>query len=119
MSDVPTTKNIDSSTLNKLENYIFMKGDSAASSHFIRPQDRKCLSNIKPYTGPSVTLPDADKIETSHQGDLSLHPALSTTASTGTILPKLQSSWLISLGQLCDDDCDVRLCKKHLYVLKK
>ena len=34
------------------------------------------------------------------------------------VLPSLKSSSLISLGQLCDDDCSVLLDKKKLYVKK-
>ena len=34
------------------------------------------------------------------------------------ILPKLLSSSLISLGQLCDDDCDILLNKKILLAMK-
>ena len=95
-----------------------MKGDSAATSHYIRPIDKDCLSNIHPYTGPLVVLPDADSIPPSHQGTLTLHPNLSKDASTGTILPQLKSASLLSLGQLCDGNCDILLQKKKLYVLK-
>ena len=85
-----------------------MKGDSAASGHYIRQQDAACLNSIHPYQGPSVTLPDADTINPTHQGDLPLK-GLSPPGRKGTILPDLKSASLISLGQLCDDGCKV-LC---------
>ena len=44
---------------------------------------------------------------------------LSETAKQASVLPKLESSSLISLGQLCDDDCKVELDKKNLNVFKK
>ena len=40
----------DITTINKmLQDYVIMKGDSAATNHYIRPQDKKCLSNIKSH----------------------------------------------------------------------
>ena len=95
-----------------------MKGDSAATSHYLRPQDKECLTDITNYSGPSVMLPDADKISPSHQGTLNIHDDLSSAAKVGTILPQLKSSSLLSLGQLCDDGCEVLLRKKNLYALK-
>ena len=95
-----------------------MKGDSAATSHYIRPEDKDCLSKIINYSGPSVTLPDADKIAPSHQGTLNIHSNLSHAATVGTVLPQLKSASLLSLGQLCDDGCDVLLHKNNLYALK-
>ena len=96
-----------------------MKGDSAATSHYVRPEDKECLTSITKYSGPSVMLPDADKIAPSHQGVLSIHKDLSQAAKVGTVLPQLKSSSLLSLGQLCDDGCNVLLNKKKLYPLKE
>ena len=52
------------------------------------------------------------------QGQLPLSKHLSTTACNAIVLPNLQSSSLISLGQLCDDNCVVTLDKKNLQVKK-
>ena len=109
-TEVPPTHNIDPtlhSLIQPLRDCILMKGDSAATNHYIRPQDQACLTDIKNYTGPSVLLPDADAIPPSHQGSLNLHKNLSLEASIGTVLPKLKSSSLLSMGQLCDDNCVV------------
>ena len=110
-SDIRTLKNM-------LQDYVIMKGDSAATSHYIRPQDKDCLSNINAYNGPSVMLPDADKIAPSHQGSINLNKDLSSAAKLGTVLPQLQTSSLLSLGQLCDDGCDVLLNERKLYAVK-
>ena len=40
-------------------------------------------------------------------------------AKKATVLPDLKSSSLISLGQLCDDNCKVLLDKKKLQVFKE
>ena len=43
---------------------------------------------------------------------------LSTEAKTTKILPKLHSASLLSLGQLCNDNCDVHLNKRKIKVYK-
>ena len=43
----------------------------------------------------------------------------SPTASTALILPGLKIVSLISIDQLCDDDCDVYLNKQILIVVKE
>jgi len=91
---------------------------SAASHHYVRPNDQDCLDNIKNYIGPSVTQPDSTQLQPSSQGLLTLSNALSTDAQKATILPNLKSSTLISLGQICDDNCSVLLNKNKLYAVK-
>ena len=97
---------------------VIAKGDSAASKHFIQSQDKHCLTHIRPHVGPPVQLPDSNVISTSEQGCLPLSPELSSDAKTGTVLPQLASSSLISLGQLCDDGCRVILNDKTLEAYK-
>ena len=43
---------------------------------------------------------------------------LSTTATTAHVLPNLKSASLLSMGQLCDDDCIVTLDKSKMTVEK-
>ena len=58
-----------------------------------------------------------EEIHTTHTGLLPwIH--LSTTAKTANILPKPHSASLISLGQLCDDNCNITLDKRYLKVYK-
>jgi len=76
--------------------------DSAASDSYIRPEDKALLKNIEPYTGTPVLLPDADTLNPIEQGQLHLHPEFSSTASTSTVLDKLKSASLLSVGKLCD-----------------
>ena len=111
---MPPTHNIKK----LLQDFAIMKGDSGATSHYVRDQDKACLTNLTPYSGPSVLLPDADSIPPSQQGTLTLHHDLSRQAQVGTVLPQLRSSSLLSLGQLCDDGCDVVLNKRKLYAIK-
>jgi len=64
-------------------------------------------------------LPDAGTIRPTLQGQLLLSTKLSKQAQRATALPALKSSSLISLGQLCDDDCTVILDKNKMLAIKK
>ena len=98
--------------------WIIAKGDSVASSYYWRQQDAQCLDNVQNFAGPSVLLPNQETIQANQRGQLPLSPALSPQAQTAMILPQLKSASLISIGQLCDDECDVLLNKHHLIVMK-
>ena len=67
----------------------------------------------------AVTLPNSNSIVSETKGQLPLSCKLSPKAKEAIVLPKLQSSSLISLGQLCDDNCNVHLDKKELKVYKE
>ena len=94
------------------------KGDSAASSHYWRPQDKIVLDKIENCLGPSVLLPNNDMISSTEKGQIPLSNVLSKSAKTAMILPQLASSSLISLGQLCDDNCKILLDKQQLIAVK-
>ena len=70
------------------------------------------------YAGPAVILPDAGSIRPTKMGQLSLSKKLSKQAQSATALPALKSASLVSLGQLCDDDCVVLLNKRKMYAIK-
>ena len=105
-SEVPPTHN------------IVAKGDSAASKNYWREEDVHCLSNLQNFSGPPVTLPDGDKIKPSQKGTINLSNNLSLQAQEATVLKNLTSSSLISLGQICDDNCTIILNKKNLVAIK-
>ena len=54
------------------KNNVIAKADSGASSHYFREHDIRCLRNLKPYKGHTVTLPLSETITSSQQGVLSL-----------------------------------------------
>jgi hypothetical protein len=100
--------------------YIHAKADSGASHHYWRLKDCNALSNIQHNkSGPSVRLPDNSTIQASHQGNINFNNTqLSTTATNAHILPNLQNSSLISLGQLADDNCITILDKNEINIYK-
>jgi hypothetical protein len=82
-------------------------------------KDQQALANLHDTPdGPSVTLPDSTNIQATQSGQLPFHPSLSHRAKTAHILAGITDSSLISLGQLCDDDCVAILDKHKLKVFK-
>ena len=97
---------------------IIAKGDSGASSHYLRSQDENILHNIQHHDGPEVTQPDGTNMNITGTGELPLHKKLSKKAKQGHILPNLTSSSLVALGPLCDDGCTLILTDKTLTAVK-
>ena len=97
--------------------YVTAKGDSAASNHYWALRDTIALDDVSDETtSVAVTLPDKSQISSVKRGKLPLK-GLSNTATETRIFNDLNHS-LISLGQLCDDDCKVILTKKKLIAYK-
>jgi hypothetical protein len=63
-------------------------------------------------------LPNNDTIQASQTGKLPLHPSLSDNATTAHFLDGITNSSLISLGQLCDDNCIAIFTKQKMHVYK-
>ena len=97
---------------------VKFKCDSAASDHYVRPKDAHCLTNITEIPSRPIILPDRSTISATHQGQLPLHPSITTHGRTAKILPLLKSSSLISIGKLCNDNCDVTFNKQSMFVNK-
>ena len=94
------------------------KGDSAASHHYWREKDAHVLADIIDSPGPPVLIPDGTTITSTRKGILPISQQLSQKGSTAMILPGLSSASLISIGQLCDDGCNVFLNEKTLLAVK-
>ena len=107
------------STFNKLiDQLIIAKGDSSATKHYLTSKDSKILLNKKEYHGQGVRIPNSAQLKPSHQGLLPLSNLLTSEAKKATVIPQLSNSSLISMGQLCDDGCEVKLTKQKLLVTK-
>ena len=68
---------------------------------------------METFKGLCVLLPNAETIAVDEKGSLPLSDKLSKKKKTA-----LQSSSLISIGQLCGDNCNVLLIKQTLYAVK-
>ena len=74
---------------------------------------------MRKESGLKVTLPDNDVIESTHCVQLPTPQPLPQTATKTSILPKLTSSSLVSLPQLCDHGCECLLKSRGLHVVKE
>ena len=98
---------------------VIAKGDSGATKHYWRPKDKDVLNDLKSFQGANVTLPNNVSIQSTEKGNIPFSEKLSEAAKDASVLPGLESSSLVSLGQLCDDDCEILLNKKSLFVIKE
>ena len=98
--------------------YCIAKADTGASNHYWREIDDNILQQVVNQPGPSVQLPNSEIIHSTARGEIPLPPEFSKTAKETMILPKLTSSNLISLGQLCDDNCEILLNKNEMHAIK-
>ena len=59
---------------------VIAKGDSATSHHHWHSEDEKFLTSMAPNNNAQVTLPNASSMQLTIEGQLSMHPSLSTQA---------------------------------------
>jgi hypothetical protein len=93
--------------------------DTGATGHYLDQAAEKHCTNIKTTaTGPAVRVANGETIHTTKSVIVPLAPELSTTAKVGHIFDRLQSGSLISIGQLCDDECVALFTKYNVKIIK-
>ena len=98
---------------------VIAKADSGASRHYFRATDIQALKRVRfDPNGPTVHLPNNETITSTVTGQLPFSDKLSTSARQAHVFNDLHSASLVSLGQLCDDDCTIFLHKDFHYVFK-
>jgi hypothetical protein len=65
--------------------------------------------------GPKVCLPNNEIIQPTHVGNMPIQQ-LPPEATQAHVFPALKSASLVSIGQLCDVDCEARFRKKDLQI---
>ena len=91
--------------------------ESAASNHYFAMRDKNTLINVQPNNLPTTTtITNHSTLQSTLQGN-QLIKCLSEIATNAKLFNNLNHS-LISIGQLCDDNCTVILTKKNLKVIK-
>ena len=63
-------------------------------------------------------LPNQNTITATHKGNMIMNEQLSQTATQAFVYPKLTNESLLSIGQLCDDNCLAIFSKRNIYVIK-
>ena len=97
---------------------MILKADTGASAHYIKNDDKSFLLNVQPSLHPKqVQLPDETIIESTHDATLPIN-GISNFAKEATIFPDLTSASLLSIGQLCNDDCTAIFTKQNMKVIK-
>ena len=99
--------------------------DSGATATFVTRADAAHLQRTVPITNcPTVLSANGAIMRPTHSGVLPLSPLLSDKAQSAFVLDDLRTGTLVSLSQLCDDDClaifsrfDVKLVKDNQVLL--
>ena len=93
--------------------------DTGATGHYLdATAEQHCLDVQPTDTGPSVQVANGDNIETTKRATLQLSDSLSPQATTAHIFDDLKSGSLLSIGQLCDDDCIALFTKYNVHIYK-
>ena len=93
-----------------------MKADLGASKTYLCKRNMKYLDNIKVLLdGSKATLTDNFCIQASAQGNLPLHKNVTLPS---LVYPALNNKSLLSIGQLCDEDCVVIFDKKLFSIIE-
>lgn len=94
--------------------------DSGASGNYLdEAAERHCIDIQPTDTGPSVQVANGETIEPTKRAIIPLASEFSTKAKVGHIFEGLKSGSLISLGQLCDDDCVALFTKYDVKIYKE
>ena len=98
---------------------ILLKADTGASKHYVRKSDVTILKNVQNVAKSiSVHMPNNEIIRSTTSGQLPIKK-LSPTAKQAHVLPALTNTSLLSIGQLCNDDCIAIFTKTKMYILKQ
>ena len=82
-------------------------------------KDEECLEDVHEVDGPTAITPTLETLKATKQGKLPFsNTSLTSEALKTHVFPKLGSASLISVPQLCDDDCTVVFNKKKAYISK-
>ena len=94
--------------------------DSGATGTFVARSDVVHLQRPVPIlNGPTVLAASGDVMRTTLHGTLPLSPLLSATAQSAFVIDDLRTGTLVSLAQLCDDDCLAIFSKFDVKIVKK
>ena len=95
------------------------KLDSRATKHFLTEADGEKLEHTeKLVNGPIANLPNNAIVTATKRGLIPLHNTFKKKTCEALIFPHITNASLISVGQLCDDNCLVLLTKNYFLSLK-
>ena len=93
--------------------------DTAATAHYLHPSTLPHCSHVAHNTsGPTVQVSNGHIIKTAFRATLQLSSKLSSKSQSTHVFKDITTGSLISMGQLCDDDCVVIFTKSDVNILK-
>ena len=95
--------------------------DTGASKHFLQTKTISTCTDIKMIPKNSqtaATAADGGQMQATHQVKVPLSPALTDKAKSAYVLDNLSTGSLVSIGQLCDDDCVALFSKYDVKIIK-
>ena len=99
--------------------------DTAATKHYITEDVLDICTSVQDTIGPNVAVADGRIMVPTKKAILPLPAKLRDKAKIAFSFQNLKSGSLISIGQLCDDDCiaifsryDVQIIKDHQVLIK-
>ena len=99
-------------------NPILLKADTGASKHYLRNVDATILNNANTnISSINVYLPNNEVLTSNVSGHLPIKE-LSAPAQQTYALPTLTKISLLSIGQLCNDNCIAIFTKKKVFIIK-
>ena len=92
--------------------------DSAATHHYLEREALPHCKNIRAAQGPKVTIANGGTISPVSRASLPIANSLSQVAQHAFVFDDLKTGSLISVGQLCDDDCIAIFSRYDVKILK-
>ena len=106
LESLPRCLNINNKCKKIINSPAAAKADTGASKHTSRKNTCSTLQNVKTLNaGPKVYQTNNESLQASHNGMLPLNNYLSNTAKEAYVFPTVTTKSLVSVGQLCDDNC--------------
>ena len=94
--------------------------DTGTTNHFgpLAQTIVDCCPVTADPEAPLVRIANGANMQPTHSAQLNLHPKLSSAAQKMFVLDDLAAGTLVSLGQLCDDDCVALFTKYDVTIAK-
>ena len=109
-----------SSNIIPQSNPPFVILNSGATGTFVASSDVPHLRQLQTLSnGPTVLSASGEVMTSTLHGTLPLSPLLSDVAQSAFVLDNLRTGTLVSLSQLCDDDCIAIFSKLDVKIVKK
>ena len=100
-------------------NQVTCKADTGATRTYFRPEDAHILDDVEPVlNGPRVNLPNSQIIQANLRGKVPQLKRLGNDASEAHVFEHLKNALLVSIGQLCDQDCIAVFDKQKLHIFR-